>query len=88
VLSSRYQVLSTEYRVLSTEFWASKIEFHITDIEFRVPGNKYQVLGQTLQSLLLQNLLIGCVHWPAKPGIQDTGWFMQALYRPVYASAV
>ena len=43
---------------------------------------------QTLQSLLLQNLLIGCVHWPAKPGIQDTGRSMQALYRPVYASAV
>src|SRR6267154_1485556 len=38
---------------------------------------------QTLQSLLLQNLLIGCVHWPAKPGIQDTGRSMQALYRPV-----
>jgi hypothetical protein len=41
------------------------------------------IMNQTLQSLLLHNLLIGCVHWPAKPVIQDTGRSMQVLYRPV-----
>src|SRR6267154_2191468 len=46
-------------------------------------GQRKRTPKQTLQSLLLQNLLIGCVHWPAKPGIQDTGRSMQALYRPV-----
>jgi hypothetical protein len=32
--------------------------------------------------IVLHNLLIGHVHWPAKPGVQDTGRPMQVLCGP------
>ncbi|KAG1737757.1 hypothetical protein EDB19DRAFT_1985053 [Suillus lakei] len=85
---SMYSHINTKQTALGD---SEKVYRKLTSMLKQVMDDEYhceKLDDQTLQSLLLQNLLIGCVHWPAKPGIQDTGRSMQALYRPVYASAV
>ncbi|KAG1854993.1 hypothetical protein F4604DRAFT_1685815 [Suillus subluteus] len=50
------------------------------------PGKKIRkahTCSTPFSLIVLHNLLIGHVHWPAKPGVQDTGRYMHFLCRPV-----